>query len=157
MLSGMRARLATVDDIDELIRHRAGMLEEIGTPLHDDSAWRASCAVMLQAELGGRIFAAVVPHGDRAGLAASGTVCEVTKLPHPLNPSGTVGYLQSMWCDVEARRHGHARAVMAALLAEAERRGLARLELHASDVGRPLYESLGFEPRTWHPEMTMNL
>jgi GNAT superfamily N-acetyltransferase len=62
-----------------------------------------------------------------------------------------------MWCDVDVRRRGYARAVVEELLAETKRRGLLRLELHASDAGAPLYESLGFAFRTWHPEMSLDL
>ena len=43
------------------------------------------------------------------------------------------------------RRNGVARAIMAAIMDSSREQRLARLVLHASKEGRPLYEDLGFE------------
>ena len=43
------------------------------------------------------------------------------------------------------RRNGVARATMAAIMDWSREQRLARLVLHASKEGRPLYEDLGFE------------
>ena len=45
-------------------------------------------------------------------------------------------------------RKGYARAIMAALLEETDRRGIEVVELHATDVGRHLYDDLGFLVKT---------
>ena len=44
------------------------------------------------------------------------------------------------------RRQGHARKILETMIAWCKSEGFARVDLHASDDGRPLYESLGFEP-----------
>ena len=43
---------------------------------------------------------------------------------------------------------------MQTMIAWCKKEGFARVTLHASELGRPLYESLGFEPNN---EMTLNL
>ena len=45
-------------------------------------------------------------------------------------------------------RKGYARAVTKALLAETDRRGIEVIELHATALGKPLYEEFGFFIKT---------
>jgi len=58
-------------------------------------------------------------------------------------------YTEPAW-----RGRGIARALMKILMEWTAGQGTDRLVLHASDAGRPLYESLGFEPTNemrWFP------
>ena len=52
----------------------------------------------------------------------------------------------NVFVDPAWRRRGLARELMEAVIAWGRSEGLARLVLHASADGRPLYEELGFEP-----------
>lgn len=52
----------------------------------------------------------------------------------------------NMFTEPGHRRKGLARQLVGEILAWARARGLRTLILHASDEGRPLYTSLGFEP-----------
>jgi GNAT superfamily N-acetyltransferase len=52
----------------------------------------------------------------------------------------------NVYTDPEYRRRGIARLLMETMIDWCKREGLARVNLHASDAGRHLYESLGFEP-----------
>ena len=54
----------------------------------------------------------------------------------------------------EHRGHGLARRLMETLLEWVREQGIERIALHASSMGRPLYESLGFLPTS---EMVLNL
>ena len=65
--------------------------------------------------------------------------------PHPLDPTGeSRAYLLNVFVEPEYRRRGLARALIERCMAEAQRRNIRVASLHASDQGRPLYESLGF-------------
>ena len=65
--------------------------------------------------------------------------------PHPFDPEGTVrGYLLNVFVEPAYRKRGLARELVQRCLAEARRRGIRMVTLHASDEGRPLYETLGF-------------
>jgi GNAT superfamily N-acetyltransferase len=56
------------------------------------------------------------------------------------------GYAINLYVVPDARRHGIARELLRGCVEEAPTLGVRRLVLHATDAGRPLYESLGFEP-----------
>jgi ribosomal protein S18 acetylase RimI-like enzyme len=66
--------------------------------------------------------------------------------PHPLDPSGeTRAYLLNVYVEPEYRRRGLARELVSRCMADARRRNIRVVSLHASEEGRPLYESLGFK------------
>jgi GNAT superfamily N-acetyltransferase len=51
----------------------------------------------------------------------------------------------NMYTEKEFRRRGIARQLMLVMMDWVRREGFPKVGLHASDEGRPLYESLGFE------------
>lgn len=53
-------------------------------------------------------------------------------------------YVMNVFVDAEHRRHGLARQLLNTLLDWCHSEGIFFITLHASDKGRPLYESLGF-------------
>ena len=57
---------------------------------------------------------------------------------------GSEGIVLNVYTELAWRRRGVAELLMRELLAWSRVRGLARLVLHASTEGRPLYEKLGF-------------
>jgi ribosomal protein S18 acetylase RimI-like enzyme len=111
------------------------------------AAWRASAERHLQKVLSGGDVMAVVVDAPGGGLAAGGVIEFQERIPSPGNPSGLFAYVSSMSTDLAWRRRGLARTVLAELLAEARRRGVDRIELHATADGMGLYRSVGFEPR----------
>ncbi|HSB61454.1 MAG TPA: GNAT family N-acetyltransferase, partial [Vicinamibacteria bacterium] len=55
-------------------------------------------------------------------------------------------WVLNMYTEPAFRRQGLARQVLEEILAWCREQGLRSVFLHASRAGRPLYESLGFEP-----------
>ena len=65
--------------------------------------------------------------------------------PHPLDPSSEYrGYLLNVFVEPEYRRRGLAHALVDRCLAEARRRHIRVVALHASAEGKPVYEAFGF-------------
>ena len=64
------------------------------------------------------------------------------------------GYLLNAYVEPGHRGRGVARELMAMATAEARRRGLAYMVLHATAMGRPMYEKLGWAPTS---EMAIRL
>ena len=64
--------------------------------------------------------------------------------PGPNNLSGQSGYIMNISTVPAYRRRGLARCMMQTILAWLQDRGIAKITLHASDMGKPLYEQLGF-------------
>src|SRR5512132_475037 len=81
------------------------------------------------------------PHGDvlvadNGDGAAAGAVCCVS--------FGATGWIGALGVAPEARRHGVGRALTEAAIARLHERGADTVLLFATDMGRPLYERLGF-------------
>ena len=65
--------------------------------------------------------------------------------PYPLHPTQSArGYFLNVFVEPEHRGQGLARALMDLAMEEARRRGLDHMILHATPMGRPLYEALGW-------------
>jgi GNAT superfamily N-acetyltransferase len=65
--------------------------------------------------------------------------------PHPLHPASSKrAYLLNVFVEPEFRRRGLAHQLLERCMAEARERHIEVVTLHASDAGRPIYESLGF-------------
>ena len=65
--------------------------------------------------------------------------------PHPLDPTGQQrAYILNVFVAPDYRRRGLARQLVEHCMGEARRRNIRVVALHASEAGRPLYESFGF-------------
>jgi GNAT superfamily N-acetyltransferase len=138
-------RLATSADAPEVVRLAALMYTSMGLDA-SGLQWRENAMKVMAERLGGdEVVVFVVDDPERPGaLAACGAAAVIQRLPGPNTPAGRWGYVQ--WISTEPRyqRRGFARAVMNALIAWLEARGVYNLELHATAQGEPLYRSLGF-------------
>ena len=66
--------------------------------------------------------------------------------PHFLDPRcGQRGYILNVFVEPEYRGRGIAKALTLQCMAEAKRRGIGVVALHASRKGQPVYEKLGFK------------
>ena len=152
-----RARLATLSDAAELVRLRALMFDSVGVDTSGPH-WRQACLAHLRENLGGpRLLGAVIDAPDGSGLAAGGLADILIRPPGPSLPDGRSGYLGSISTDPRFQRRGYGRAVVTLLLAELQRAGVHRVELHATNAGEPLYRSLGFTERSGGLEMRLVL
>jgi GNAT superfamily N-acetyltransferase len=142
----VKVRRAVPGDEPEILRLRDLMAAALFRP-YEAGPWmdeaRARLARWL-ADPDAPTAAFVVDAPDGQGLAATviGTIDE--RLPSPRNPSGVVGYVYGVSTDPRWQRRGFSRAAMTALLDWYEQRGVARIELHASEYGEGLYRQLGF-------------
>jgi GNAT superfamily N-acetyltransferase len=138
-------RQATGADVPELVRLRRVMFEAMGV----DDAQRlaatdaANAAYFTQAIPTGQFhgWLAVTAAGEAVG---SGGVVIDQHPPGPGNLSGRVGYIMNLVTDPRYRRQGVARRVMQAMIDWLADQGIQVMALHATEVGRPLYEELGF-------------
>jgi ribosomal protein S18 acetylase RimI-like enzyme len=120
-----------------------------------DGRWIDAAERHLRRELAGNDVVGMVVDSPHDRLAACGLIEFQQRIPSPMNPSGTSAYISTMATDPAWRRRGLARAVLMALLAEARRRGVRRVELHATPDGAHLYRSVGFVVRAAGEEMRL--
>jgi GNAT superfamily N-acetyltransferase len=117
-----------------------------------DAMARLSSAYLKTAMADGSFRAWLAAEGDR--VVAGGAVIISPWPAHPYDLECRRATILNVYTDPECRRRGIARQLMQTIIAWCQREGFARVTLHASDEGRHLYESLGFEPSN---EMRLNL
>jgi GNAT superfamily N-acetyltransferase len=138
-------RAATVDDIESITRLRCLMFESMGLDDPKELAAVASdCEVYF-----GRAIPAGQYHGWLAVTPAGTAVASVGVVvdkhpPGPGNPSGRIGYIMNLCTEPAYRRRGLARQLFEQVMDWIRRQGITVAALHASDMGRPLYDRLGF-------------
>ncbi|HZY70676.1 MAG TPA: GNAT family N-acetyltransferase [Thermoplasmata archaeon] len=146
-----RARLA---DLPTLINHRLAMYRDMGgfsaeeIRAHAGPFRRWFRDEFRQGDLVG--FLLRDAHG---GAVASGLVWFHPDHPRPAHPAKSA-YLLSIYTAPRFRGRGFASRIVRAAVAEARRRRVARVALHASPAGRRVYRRLGFT-RSW--EMRLRL
>jgi len=134
-------RPATAADAAEIVHLGALMYKAVGaapTPM-----WAVD-STRLVAERMGHDLIGMVIDAPEGGLACCGLVNIAPRLPRPGALSRYMGYLQWVSTSRQHQYKGYAKAIMDALLAETDDRGIEVVELHASPQGRHMYEDLGF-------------
>ncbi len=75
--------------------------------------------------------------------------------PSFTNKIGVRGYVTNVYTVPEHRRKGLSKMLLTELLSDAKKRGIKKLWLGASKLGRPLYEKLGFIQQESYMELTL--
>jgi len=86
-------------------------------------------------------------------LAGCAMLQEQRMIPNLSVPSGRTGMVLNVMVREAFRRQGVGQALMRAIEEEGGRRGLDRLDLKASELGRPLYQKLGWGDSRWGTPM----
>jgi GNAT superfamily N-acetyltransferase len=144
-------RPATPADRPTLVEHRALMVEEIRLAQHRDidpahlAAFNDAYDTYLRETLpDGHTWGWVV---DAGGVpVASGVMSIIVYPPLYSGVHGPRGLLYGLYTVPAFRRRGLAKRIVQAAIESCRERGLSAVLLHASDAGRPLYESMGFAP-----------
>ncbi len=147
-------RLATTADAPVLARHRAEMFRDMGD-LADDyygpllAAAEREIAAGLAA--GDYVSFVASPHGRPDEIVAGAGIQVRKLLPRPLEGNagiriGPEAIVLNVFTERAWRRRGIGERLMRHVIDWARTHGMARLVLHASADGRPMYERLGFVP-----------
>jgi ribosomal protein S18 acetylase RimI-like enzyme len=142
---GLAVRPVGVSDLPVIVRHRREMFAanghgpEVLAPM--TIAFEAWLAPLLAT---GAYFGWIVM--DATGEAVGGLgMMEIDWPPHPRHPQQHKrGYITNVFVEPWLRGSGVGRALMAIAAKDGGRRGLDLIVLHASPLGRPLYERIGW-------------
>jgi len=134
-------RLATSADAAEIVHLGALMYKAVGAK--PTPTWAVDATRVVRDRLGRDLIGMVID-APEGGLACCGLVNIAPRLPRPGALAHHMGYVQWVSTAPQHQRKGYARQVMDALLHETDKRGIEVVELHASPMGRDLYEELGF-------------
>ena len=147
-------REGTVADIPEIARQRRRMCEDM--KYTDDYALSKMTALTAD------YLKKAIPDGsfrswlacDNGRVVAGGAVVISPWPSHAYDLDCRRATILNVYTEPEYRRRGIARQIMETIIGWCRQEGFARVTLHASEYGRPLYESLGFEDSN---EMRLNL
>ena len=140
-----RIRMAAPADAAIIAHHRVAMFHDMGIlDGTDPVALKTSARDYLRnALVAGAYTGWLVENAGQ--VVAGGGVITRPLLPRPGTPQGgEEAYILNVYTEPEHRRRGLARQLLTAILTWCRERRSALVSLHASDEGRPLYESLGF-------------
>jgi ribosomal protein S18 acetylase RimI-like enzyme len=159
-LEQITIRPATLADIPDLVRLRRLMFESMGYDDAErlDAADEAARTYFYESIPTGAFYGWLAVTPDGKPVSSGGAVID-RHPPGPSNLSGQSGYIMNMSTVPAYRRRGLARRMMRTILVWLQDRGIEKITLHASDMGRPLYEQVGFVdsnemryvPRTQEP------
>jgi ribosomal protein S18 acetylase RimI-like enzyme len=149
MTQAYTIRYATVDDIPHILQQRNGMFTDMG--VYDDFTPEQKQAIevvfgeWLRQRIPTQEYIGWMVENEAGQVVAGAGLWILTWLPNIINHSGKRGYILNVYVNRDARRQGLARRLLNTALDECRARGIHQVRLHASNEGRPLYESLGFE------------
>jgi GNAT superfamily N-acetyltransferase len=156
MMNEIRIREAGAEDVETILHHRRSMFRDMseGTAEELERMVEVARPWVKKALAGGSYhhWLAVVENGggpavDSNERVAGGGGVLVTPWPaNPHDPCVERAIILNVYTEQEFRRRGVAREIMQAIMEWVKERGLHSVNLHASDEGRRLYESLGFAP-----------
>ena len=151
-----KVRAAVAADAEELVRLRVLMFEAMGRDM-SNTDWQRPSVDVFRRELGGPALVATVVDAPGGGLASCAAAFVRLDLPRPGDTGTLSAHLHNVCTDPAWRRRGLARLVVTDLFDRLDRLGVRRSDLHASEDGLSLYESLGFKPYDGGVEMVRRI
>jgi len=145
-------------DIEALVESRIALFDELGegaTQAAERAEFRSACGERMAELLRDGRGAAWIATGDSGRVVGAVVLLEFPRLPSPRLLRAREGYVLNVWVDPGARRRGLATALVTAAVAEARRRGHARVRLHSTAAGRDVYARLGFKGRADEMELVL--
>jgi GNAT superfamily N-acetyltransferase len=147
--SGITIREALPSESAIILHHRRSMFRDMGEGSAEELDRMVEVATpwLARALADGsyRHWLALDNSVDRSGQVAGGGGLYLYPWPaNPKDPCTERAIILNVYTEPEFRKQGIARKIMLTILAWSRQRGLRSVNLHASNEGRPLYESLGF-------------
>jgi len=151
----IRIRKARLEDLEHILHHRREMFEEMG--FRDarvlDRVEAVSREYFTEAFRAGTYLGWLAE--DSNGQVVGGGGIVVAAWPgFPSEDHAKRAWILNMYTEPGARRQGVAKKLMQAMIEWCGSEDYGAVSLHASAAGRPLYESIGFQPTN---EMSLKL
>ena len=142
----MQIKKTDASDIEALMEIRLEMLRVVNG-LDENAAFdKILMDTSREYFLNGDQTTVFAMDGDR--IAGCATISYITIMPTFSHPSGKRGHLMNVYTRKEYRRQGVGQLMVNFLIDEAKSRGVTEISLDATEMGHPLYKSLGFNENT---------
>lgn len=139
-------RQGTLDDLDVVVRHRVGMFRDMGIPEAQLAIVEPAARAYFQQAIPTGYYRAFLAETAEHRVVSGGGIVILDWPGSASDTGGTKAMILNMYTEADYRRRGLARRVMQAMLDWCREAGYRTVSLHASQYGRPLYESMGFKP-----------
>jgi GNAT superfamily N-acetyltransferase len=140
-------RPVNAGDLDLICWHREEMFRASNAPGRSDEILRmmtASFRVWIEPRLKDGSYFGYIAEEDDAAVGGIGLMI-IDWPPHPLHPiEDRRGYVLNVFVEPSHRKRGLAKMLTGLGEAEIARRGVSFAILHATRMGRPLYEQIGW-------------
>jgi ribosomal protein S18 acetylase RimI-like enzyme len=147
----MQIRPAEANDLDLILQMRLDFLGEVGglVPVEATNEFRAETRAFIQrTQREDRLRTWIAEeHGDVLGIV-SVVVNDVPPLAD--DPPSREGYITNEYVKPAARGRGVGRLLLRAAVGSADKFGIRRFSLVATDAGKPLYVKEGFASTERH-------
>jgi GNAT superfamily N-acetyltransferase len=140
----MTTRMATAVDAELIARHRVRMFVDSGQADGDAmTQMAANFVAWVRPRLeDGRYLGWLVVEGD--AVVAGAGMWLIDFPPHWMDAEPVRAYLLNFYVEPAFRGQGIAEQMLKLVVDEAKQRGIGVVSLHASKLGRPIYERNGF-------------
>ncbi len=144
----MVIRQAVVSDLEVLFTHRLEFLKDMRNhEITISEEFKQHTYEHLREHMEDGTMAVWLAE-NREKIISTAIISYYQILPTLSNPSGKCGYVQNVYTCPEYRRKGIATRLLNRMLEDARDHNVGRVYLSATDMGKPVYQQLGFEPLT---------
>lgn len=137
----MDCRLATHDDISDIIVMKLAMFQEAGVEMGASNEKLIALYNRYYDECSAFHF--IVEEDDRVVAMAGGFLKD--DFPFCLYPNPIYGFIGDVYVRPSHRRKGYAKVLSNKIIRKLKQDGVKTVRLLASEAAKPLYEQLGFE------------
>jgi GNAT superfamily N-acetyltransferase len=139
-------RIATIDDIDNLVELRIRLLNESNTNI-ENYDWNKYSQVLRKFYYEGLINGKVIAYlaEDNRKVVAISIMCFYNIIPLLYNLDGKMALLTDMYTIPAYRNKGLGMTLLNSIMEYAKTLGYKKVVLNAADSGRKLYKRYGFK------------
>ncbi len=145
----MMIRMAAKDDIEHLIQFRFDYFATENWQITGEARMQMESRLrQYYSQHLNRDFFAALAEADGGEIVSTAFLVIVEKPANLSFPTGKTGLLLNVLTKAKHRGKGYATGTITALIERAKRLEVSYIELSASEMGKPLYEKLGFQEKT---------
>ena len=135
-------RYATPADLEFMVEERLRFIK-VGPDNENYAAIRQNCCAFFDDGLNAQTCDAVIAEEDGRCIGTA-IAFYYLSVPSSRNHTGKNAYITSVFVEPDYRRQGIASEMLRRIVARAQAYGCVNIMLTATDMGKPLYEKLGF-------------
>ena len=145
--SEISIRSATPQDCAVILHHRRSMFQDMGEGSPEDlDRMVEATASWLAGALADGSYHGWLAEDPQGQIVGGGGVLISSWPAGPHDPVTQRALIINVYIEPKVRRRGLARRLMSLMIQWLKEHGFSSVVLHASDEGRPLYETPGFVP-----------